>query len=117
MGFEPVLVRWPPLRLARLRLEPVSVVVVCPRFSRDINDEEEDEVKTLGRAVALDVHLQFCEVAIVEAGALRAAGRIETTPERLELFGGAWAERIGSRSRCVGAPGRSRGSWSRTSRG
>jgi len=34
----------------------------------------------------LDVHLEFCEVAVVEAGALRSAGRIETTPERLELF-------------------------------
>jgi hypothetical protein len=41
MGFEPVLVRWPPLRLARLRLERVSVVVVCPRFSRNVDDVEE----------------------------------------------------------------------------
>jgi transposase len=43
-------------------------------------------VKTLGRAIGLDVHLEFCEVAIVEGGAVRSAGRIETTPERLELF-------------------------------
>jgi len=43
-------------------------------------------VRTLGRAIGLDVHLQFCEVAIVEAGAVRSAGRIETTPEKLELF-------------------------------
>jgi len=43
-------------------------------------------VKTLGRAIGLDVHLQFCEVAIVEAGAIRSAGRIETTPEKLLLF-------------------------------
>jgi transposase len=43
-------------------------------------------VKTLGRAIGLDVHLEFCEVAIAEAGAVRSAGRIETTPERLELF-------------------------------
>jgi transposase len=43
-------------------------------------------VKTLGRAIGLDVHLQFCEVAIVAAGAIRSAGRIETTPEKLELF-------------------------------
>jgi transposase len=43
-------------------------------------------VKTLGRAIGLDVHLEFCEVAIVEAGQVRSAGRIETTPERLELF-------------------------------
>jgi transposase len=34
----------------------------------------------------LDVHLEFCEVAIVEAGAVRSAGRIQTTPEQLELF-------------------------------
>jgi transposase len=39
-----------------------------------------------GRAIGLDVHLDFCEVAIVEAGVVRSAGRIETTPERLGLF-------------------------------
>jgi hypothetical protein len=78
--------RWPPVRLARLRLERVSVVVVCPRVSRKCNDAEEDEVKVSGRAIGLDVHLEFCEVAIVEDGAVRSAGRIETTPERLELF-------------------------------
>ena len=38
------------------------------------------------RAVALDVHRDFCEVAIVEEGRLRSAGRIETRPETLELF-------------------------------
>jgi transposase len=34
----------------------------------------------------LDVHRDFCEVAIVEDGELRSAGRIETKPEALELF-------------------------------
>jgi len=34
----------------------------------------------------LDVHRDFCEVAIVEAGEVRSAGRIETTPATLELF-------------------------------
>jgi transposase len=43
----------------------------------------------IGRAIGLDVHLDFCEVAIVEAGELRSAGRIETTPERLKLFAGS----------------------------
>jgi transposase len=43
-------------------------------------------VETLGRAIGLDVHLEFCEVAIAEEGVLRSAGRIETTPEALELF-------------------------------
>jgi transposase len=35
----------------------------------------------------LDVHLEFCEVAIAQDGVVRSTGRIETTPERLELFG------------------------------
>jgi transposase len=47
-----------------------------------INDGEEDEV----RAVALDVHRDFCEVAILAEGRLRSAGRIQTRPEALELF-------------------------------
>jgi transposase len=38
------------------------------------------------RGIGLDVHLDFCEVAIFEAGELRSAGRIKTTPEALELF-------------------------------
>jgi hypothetical protein len=43
---------------------------------------EEDEV----RAVALDVHRDFCELAIVAEGWVRSAGRIPTRPEALELF-------------------------------
>lgn len=38
------------------------------------------------RFIALDVHRDFCEVAIVEGGQVRRAGRIETTPASLELF-------------------------------
>lgn len=38
------------------------------------------------RAIGLDVHLDFCEVAICENGTVRSAGRVESTPERLELF-------------------------------
>jgi transposase len=38
------------------------------------------------RYFGLDVHRDFCEVAIVEAGEVRSAGRIETTPAALELF-------------------------------
>ena len=38
------------------------------------------------RAVGLDIHRDFCEVAIVEGGEVRSAGRVETTPEALELF-------------------------------
>ena len=38
------------------------------------------------RAVALDVHRDFCEVAIVAEGRLRSGGRIAARPEALELF-------------------------------
>ena len=41
------------------------------------------------RSVGLDVHLDFCEVAIVEDGEVRFAGRVDTTPERLEIFAGS----------------------------
>jgi transposase len=51
-------------------------------LSRGYRDEE-DTVRAFG----LDVHRDFCEVAIAEAGELRSAGRVETTPEKLELFG------------------------------
>jgi len=37
----------------------------------------------------LDVHRDFCEVAICEAGVVRSAGRVETAPDMLELFAGS----------------------------
>jgi transposase len=42
--------------------------------------------RVVGRAVGLDVHRDFCEVAICEAGVVRSAGRIKTSPDALELF-------------------------------
>src|SRR5687767_13295659 len=53
------------------------------RFSCVTDDSKEGRVV---RAVALDVHRDFCEVAIVAEGRLRSAVRIETRPEALELF-------------------------------
>ena len=41
------------------------------------------------RSIGLDIHGDFCEVAIAEAGQVRSAGRIETTPAALELFAGS----------------------------
>src|SRR5215218_3622317 len=38
------------------------------------------------RSIALDVHRDFCEIAIKEAGEVRSAGRIKTNREQLELF-------------------------------
>jgi transposase len=65
-----------------LRCERESVDVVLPTGSPQSSNGKEDQV----RAVGLDVHRDFCEVALVEDGALRSAGRIETTPDALELF-------------------------------
>jgi transposase len=39
-----------------------------------------------GRSIGLDVHRDFCEVAIADGGRARSAGRVATTPEQLELF-------------------------------
>ena len=38
------------------------------------------------RAIGIDVHRDFCEVAISEGGQLRSAGRVPSTPEELELL-------------------------------
>jgi transposase len=38
------------------------------------------------RFIGLDVHRDFCEVAIAEAGEVRLAGRVQTEPEALALF-------------------------------
>jgi hypothetical protein len=66
------------------------------RIESDVPDfayhpPEEDQV----RAIGLDVHLDFCEVAIWERGEVRSAGRIETKPEQIELF----AQSLGAEDR------------------
>jgi hypothetical protein len=38
------------------------------------------------RSIGLDVHRDFCEVAIEEGGRVRAVGRIDTGLEQIELF-------------------------------
>jgi transposase len=38
------------------------------------------------RGFGLDVHRDFCEVAIAEQGEVRSAGRIQSRVEALELF-------------------------------
>ena len=50
-------------------------------------------MRSVGRAIGLDVHRDFCEVAIWEAGEVRSAGRVATTPEALELFAGSLGPR------------------------
>ena len=40
----------------------------------------------VGRAIGLDVHRDFCAVAICEEGRVRQAGRVPSTPEGLRLL-------------------------------
>ena len=53
----------------------------CPAALPDIVEEGSGM-----RAFGLDVHRDFCEVAIGEQGVVRSAGRIATRVESLELF-------------------------------
>jgi len=39
-----------------------------------------------GRAIGLDLHRDFCEVAVCEDGVVRSAGRVEMAAERLEAL-------------------------------
>ena len=43
-------------------------------------------VRWVGRAIGLDVHREFCVVAICEDGKVRSAGRVPSTPEGLGLL-------------------------------
>jgi hypothetical protein len=38
------------------------------------------------RCIGLDVHRDFCEVAVWEAGEVSSAGRVEARPEALAAF-------------------------------
>jgi transposase len=52
-------------------------------FARLIShDRKETAVRTIG----MDVHRDFCEVAIIEDGAVRSAPRVRTAPEDLLVF-------------------------------
>ena len=40
----------------------------------------------VGRAIGLDVHREFCVVAICEDGRVRSGARVPSTPERLRML-------------------------------
>jgi len=83
-----------------------------------------------GRAIGLDVHRDFCVVAICEDGVVRSAGRVPSSPQGIRTLAESlltsdrrrgrlqWPQRgrgqIGSRLGSAAAAGRSRGSLSRT---
>ena len=45
----------------------------------------------MGRSIGLDVHRDFCEVAVADGGRARSAGRVATTVADLELFAASLA--------------------------
>jgi transposase len=71
-----------------LRCERESVGVVCPPVLRNVKAAGEGAKV---RAIGLDVHRDFCEVALAEDGDIRSQGRIAATPAALELFAGSLA--------------------------
>jgi hypothetical protein len=40
----------------------------------------------VGRAIGLDVHLDFCEIGVCEEGKVRSAGRVKSSPEALKVL-------------------------------
>jgi hypothetical protein len=51
------------------------------------------------RSVGLDVHLDFCEVAIVEDGEVRSAGRLRRSRSAWSCSPRAWQRMTGLRWR------------------
>jgi hypothetical protein len=92
MGFEPVLFFRPPLRLAWIeRLSSYRSVSFFRWFSHFVSTtvvegEAVALIRWVGRAIGLDVHRDFCVVAICEDGKVRSGGRVPSTPEGLGLL-------------------------------
>jgi transposase len=74
-----------PCDLPGLSLELVSVCVVVPLVlphrQCELGGGELGMPRWVGRAIGLDVHREFCEVAICEDGEVRSAGRVPATPD------------------------------------
>jgi transposase len=66
-----------------VRCERESVGVVVSTVLPQVSSSEE---VLMGRSIGMDVHRDFCEVAIANGARARSAGRVATAPEALELF-------------------------------
>jgi len=79
-----------PCDLPGLCREHVSVCVVVPLvLPLHINWVVEVRMalsRWVGRAIGLDVHRDFCVVAICEDGRVRTAGRVPSTPEGVGML-------------------------------
>src|SRR5215831_13344945 len=82
MGCEPDLLCGRPCDLPGCAASTNPSLSLCPP---DLPPTSIDEGGYM-RSIALDVHRDFCEVAINDTVGLRLAGRVKTKPEELELF-------------------------------
>src|SRR5829696_2291847 len=87
MGCEPVLFRGRPCDWPGCAASTNPSLSFAQLVSRVVDREE-----AAMRYIGLDVHREFCEVAIAEEGRVRSAGRIRTRRAELELF----AQSLGS---------------------
>ena len=90
MGFEPVLFVRPPLRLAWIELRARIGLCRCPAGSPALSIGlwrcKLGLRRWVGRAIGLDVHRDFCVVAICEDGQVRSAGRVPSTPQDIKAL-------------------------------
>ena len=82
MGCEPVLFRGRPCDWPGCAESTNPSVSFAHLVSCVVEWEEEVAVRYIG----LDVHREFCEVAILAEGRVRSAGRVRTRRPELELF-------------------------------
>jgi hypothetical protein len=114
----------------RARAVSVAALATCPAVLRArigrcrspagspvVLRVEEGEVGSVGRAIGLDVHRYFCEVAVVEDGDPARPVGSRRRRRRSSCSRRAWRRRTEWRSRRPGRGGRSSGFCGRTSRG
>ena len=61
------------------------------RFARRVSDLASFELEVVVRFIGMDVHRDFCEVAVVQDGVLRSVGQVTTAPADLEVFAASLA--------------------------
>jgi transposase len=86
MGFEPVLFGGRPCDLPDCASSAYPSLSFAHGFSPLIDQRLEAKVRAIGRCIGLDVHLDFCEVAVCDEGKVRSAGRVPSTPEGLRAL-------------------------------
>ena len=100
MGCEPGLFGGRPCDSPGLCREHGSVCVVRPLcVSRVLSLLREVVVlqrvqrlhRWAGRAFGVDLHRDFCEIAICEQGRVRSAGRVPSTPQGLQILANSLA--------------------------